>query len=55
MVQRPGPEAAHPKEDLKWYGMNYIADVEKAGTQHDKFVEILKDEKIEVHYMNSPL
>jgi len=54
MVQRPGPEMAPPKEDLKWYGMKCVADVSRGMEQHDKFVKILKDEKVKVHYMNPP-
>jgi len=54
MVQKPGPEMAPPKEDLKWYGMKCVADVSRGMEQHDRFVEILKDEKVKVHCMNPP-
>jgi N-dimethylarginine dimethylaminohydrolase len=52
LVHRPGSEIAPPKKDLKWYGMKSVPDVSRAVEQHDRFVEILKDEGVKVHYLN---
>jgi N-dimethylarginine dimethylaminohydrolase len=54
LVQRPGPEIAPPEEDLKWFGMKCVPDVTEAANQHDRFVEILRSEKVKVHNMNAP-
>ena len=41
-------------EDLAWYGASEFPDYEKAVSQHDSFVEILKQEGVEVHHLNPP-
>ena len=54
MVQKPGPEMAPPKEALRWYGIRNEVFAEKAVQQHQRFVDIMKQEKVTVHYMNAP-
>lgn len=54
LVKRPGPEAVHPSEDLKWYGMADVVDPENIQAQHDTLVQILKGEKVDVEYMEAP-
>jgi N-dimethylarginine dimethylaminohydrolase len=54
LVKKPGPEAVHPAGDLKWYGMTDVVDLEKIQVQHDNFVQILKNEKVDVDYMEAP-
>lgn len=53
LVQRPGLEIA-PKKNLRWHGITKKIHPEKAGKQHDSFVEILRKERIVVHDMKAP-
>jgi len=41
-------------EDLTWYGVSEFPNYQKAVQQHDRFVEVLKQEGVEVHYLNPP-
>ncbi|MFC1803004.1 dimethylarginine dimethylaminohydrolase family protein [Thermoproteota archaeon] len=55
LVQRPDMEVAPPEEDLPFYQFRSRADVTKCQEEHDKFVELLKDESVRVHYITPPL
>lgn len=54
LVHRPGAEMAPPEEELKWFAIRRPIDAEEAAEQHDRFVEILKQEGVKVHYLNAP-
>ena len=41
-------------EDLAWYGVTEFPNYQKAVQQHDHFVEVLKQEGVDVHYLNPP-
>jgi N-dimethylarginine dimethylaminohydrolase len=54
LVKKPGPEAVHPVRDLNWYGMIDVVDLDKIQTQYNKFVQILKEERVDVECMEAP-
>ncbi len=54
IVCKPGEEMAPPEVELKWYGLRRQIDVEKVIQQFENFVEILKTEGIQVHYLKTP-
>ncbi|MGA2973026.1 MAG: arginine deiminase family protein [Candidatus Bathyarchaeia archaeon] len=54
MVQKPGPEMAPPERDLKWFGIRNDVDAKKAVEQHQRFVDVLRNENVVVHYMDAP-
>ncbi|MEM4204938.1 MAG: arginine deiminase family protein [Candidatus Methanomethylicaceae archaeon] len=55
LVHRPGFELDGALiDDPVWYGILKKPDLKKAQEQHDAFVEILKKEGVEIHYLNAP-
>jgi N-dimethylarginine dimethylaminohydrolase len=54
LVQKPGREMVPPKKDLKWYGFTHEIDLKRAVKQHEKFVEIMKNERVTVEDMTAP-
>jgi N-dimethylarginine dimethylaminohydrolase len=55
LVHRPGLELHGDLiDDPVWYGILKKPDLQKAQEQHDAFVDILKKEGVEIHYLNAP-
>jgi len=55
LVQTPGSELTPPPiKQFKWYGLTRKIDVEKVKEEHQRLVEVLKDEGVGVRFMNAP-
>jgi len=55
LVQTPGSELKPPpRKQFKWYGLTSKIDVDKMKEEHRRFVETLRSEGVNVHFMDAP-
>jgi len=52
LVNSPGIEMGPSESDIAWFQMRRTIDVEKAKSEHDSLIKVLKDEGVKVHYLN---